>query len=104
MILKNKICQFSGKKITPGRGIVFIRNDGQLLFFSNCKSKKLYHSQRRPSKIGWTMAYRKIHKKDQVYEITRKHKNSKIKSYPILSSQVTNRYSGNSVDLIYEKL
>lgn len=66
MVLKTQTCRFSGLRIYPGRGILFIRTDGQQYMFLNSKSKGLFNARKRPAKIAWTVAYRKAHKKDQV--------------------------------------
>lgn len=66
MVLKTTLCRFSGLRIYPGRGLVFIRVDGQQYLFLNKKCKSLYHNRLKPAKLSWTAVYRKQHKKDQV--------------------------------------
>jgi large subunit ribosomal protein L24e len=66
MVLKTTICRFSGLRIYPGKGILFIRVDGQQYLFLNKKCKSLFNNRLRPAKLAWTTAYRKQHKKDQV--------------------------------------
>ena len=66
MVLKTTVCRFSGLRIYPGKGILFIRVDGQQYLFLNQKCKSLYHQRKRPAKLCWTAMYRKQHKKDQV--------------------------------------
>mmetsp|Transcript_25067 Transcript_25067/g.54505 ORF Transcript_25067/g.54505 Transcript_25067/m.54505 type:complete len:149 (-) Transcript_25067:65-511(-) len=72
MVLKTTVCRFSGLRIYPGKGILFVRVDSQQYLFLNKKCKSLYHQRLRPAKLAWTVAYRKQHKKDQVTEIARK--------------------------------
>jgi len=72
MVLKTTVCRFSGLRIWPGRGILFIRVDNQQYLFLNKKCKSLYHNRLRPAKLAWTTTYRKQHKKDQVTEVARK--------------------------------
>ncbi|KAI8464812.1 MAG: ribosomal protein L24e-domain-containing protein [Monoraphidium minutum] len=72
MVLKTTLCRFSGLRIYPGRGILFIRVDNQQYLFLNKKVKSLYHNRLRPAKLAWTTTYRKQHKKDQVNEVARK--------------------------------
>merc|ERR1712224_1089941 len=74
MTSKSNICHFTGLKIDPGRGILFARNDGQLFHFLNSKARQLYNNKKRPSKIGWTMAYRKLHKKGRACERLKRKK------------------------------
>jgi len=66
--------------IDAGRGIVFVRNDGQILQFLNSKARKLHNNNKKPSKIGWTTAYRKLHKRDRVNEKMKRKKRSNVKS------------------------
>eukprot|EP00882_Tetradesmus_deserticola_P000136 GHRQ01000150.1.p1 GENE.GHRQ01000150.1~~GHRQ01000150.1.p1 ORF type:complete len:150 (+),score=86.15 GHRQ01000150.1:159-608(+) len=72
MVLKTTLCRFSGLRIWPGRGMLFIRTDNQQYLFLNKKCKSLYHNRLRPAKLAWTTTYRKSHKKDQVAEVARK--------------------------------
>ena len=65
MVLKTTICRFSGLRIYPGKGILFIRVDSQQYLFLNKKCKSLFNNRLRPAKLAWTAAYRKQHKKDQ---------------------------------------
>lgn len=66
MVLKTTVCRFSGLRIYPGKGILFVRVDSQQYLFLNKKCKSLYHDRKRPANLAWTVAYRKAHKKDQV--------------------------------------
>ena len=68
MVLKTNVCRFSGLRIYPGKGLLFIRVDGQQYLFLNKKCKNLYHNRLKPAKLAWTTTYRKQHKKDQVRE------------------------------------
>ena len=63
MVLKTTICRFSGLRIYPGRGILYIRTDGQQYLFINQKCKSMFMQRKRPAKIAWTTTYRKQHKK-----------------------------------------
>jgi large subunit ribosomal protein L24e len=80
MVLKTTICRFSGLRIYPGKGILFIRVDGQQYLFLNKKCKSLFNNRLRPAKLAWTAAYRKQHKKDQVAEATRKKRRTANKA------------------------
>jgi large subunit ribosomal protein L24e len=80
MVLKTTLCRFSGLRIYPGRGILFIRVDNQQYLFLNKKCKSLYHNRLRPAKLAWTTTYRKQHKKDQVSEVARKKRRAANKA------------------------
>jgi large subunit ribosomal protein L24e len=58
MVLKTTLCRFSGLRIWPGRGVLFIRTDNQQYLFLNKKCKSLYHNRLRPAKLAWTTTYR----------------------------------------------
>eukprot|EP00775_Hariotina_reticulata_P010935 gene10935-11089_t len=80
MVLKTTLCRFSGLRIWPGRGMLFIRVDNQQYLFLNKKCKSLYHNRLRPAKLAWTTTFRKAHKKDQVAEISRKKRRTANKA------------------------
>jgi large subunit ribosomal protein L24e len=63
MVLKTATCRFSGLRIYPGRGILYVRLDGSQYLFINQKSKSMFNQRKRPAKIAWTVTYRKQHKK-----------------------------------------
>jgi len=77
MVIKTQVCHLSGRKVYPGRGILFIRSDGQHVMFSNSKSRRLYTNGKRPIKIAWTAECRKSRKKDQINISTLKKKKNK---------------------------
>lgn len=77
-------CRFSGLRIYPGKGIIYVRVDGQVRafcvaahmysgpshgtppqqwLFLNRKVKSLYNQRKRPAKLAWTTTYRKMHRK-----------------------------------------
>lgn len=58
MVLKTTLCRFSGLRVWPGRGLLFIRTDNQQWLFLNKKCKSLFHNRLRPAKLAWTTTYR----------------------------------------------
>lgn len=50
-------CSFSGKEIPKGRGIMYVRKDGQILWFFNNKCERNYLLHRKPIHYKWTTAY-----------------------------------------------
>ncbi|MEW5312810.1 MAG: hypothetical protein WDW38_004416 [Sanguina aurantia] len=96
MVLKTTICRFSGLRIYPGKGLLFIRVDCQQYLFLNKKCKSYYHNRLRPAKLAWTAQYRKAHKKDQVTEISRKKRRTANKG---LNRSIV----GASMELIQKK-
>ena len=96
MVLKTTTCRFSGLRIWPGRGLLFIRVDGQQYLFLNRKCKTMFHQRKRPAKLAWTTTYRKAHKKDQVSEVTRKKRRA-------LTKAAVRPIAGTSVELINKR-
>ncbi|MBO3767783.1 MAG: 50S ribosomal protein L24e [Thermoproteota archaeon] len=47
-------CSFCGRQVEPGTGLLFVRNDGALLWFCSSKCKKnALELKRNPRKIKW---------------------------------------------------
>merc|ERR1711971_996082 len=63
MVIKTTECTFSSYAIFPGRGSIFVARDGSVNSFINAKSKSLHMQKKKASKIGWTPAWRVLHKK-----------------------------------------
>merc|ERR1719420_524859 len=71
MVVKTDICRFSGLKIYPGRTTKYFRSDATCFIFLGGKNRSLYNQRKKPSKIAWTFAFRKAHRKDQVLSVGR---------------------------------
>lgn len=51
-------CSFCGKEFMQGRGILFVKKDGTLLWFCSRKCKmSMIDFQRDPRKYKWTEKY-----------------------------------------------
>ncbi|ABN69928.1 LSU ribosomal protein L24E [Staphylothermus marinus F1] len=51
-------CSFCGREIEPGTGIMYVKNDGSILWFCSRKCYKNYLLLRRdPRKLKWTLKY-----------------------------------------------
>lgn len=62
------MCAFSENKIYPGRGTRFVRRDGQLVIFSGRKTAALYFLRKKPAKLTWTTAWRRLNNKKTDFE------------------------------------
>jgi len=52
------ICKFCGREISPGTGIMYIKNDGSILWFCSRKCRISYlNFKRDPRKFKWTLKY-----------------------------------------------
>ncbi|RWQ96931.1 ribosomal protein L24e-domain-containing protein [Paecilomyces variotii] len=54
---------FSGEKIYPGKGKLYVRGDSKIFRFQNGKSESLFLQRKNPRRIAWTTLYRRQHKK-----------------------------------------
>ena len=63
MVIRTENCVFSGKKIYPYRGVVFIRNDGKQAASLSHKILKLNEEKKKPLNYKWTYSWRKKNKK-----------------------------------------
>jgi len=53
-------CNFCGEKIPKGRGIMFVKRDGTILYFCSSKCEKSYFMGRNPRKVKWVRKRRKL--------------------------------------------
>lgn len=93
--MKVEIDTFSGAKVYPGRGKLFIRGDSKIFRFFNSKSASLFAQRKNPRQIAWTTLYRRHHRKGQVEEVS-KRKSRK-------TQKVQRAVVGASLDLIKER-
>ncbi|KAG8796606.1 60S ribosomal protein L24 [Ceratobasidium sp. 428] len=61
--MKVEIDSFSGYKIYPSKGKLYVRGDSKVFRFSTSKSSSLFLQRKNPRKIAWTVVYRRMHKK-----------------------------------------
>ncbi|HDD26859.1 MAG TPA: 50S ribosomal protein L24 [Acidilobales archaeon] len=55
-------CSFCGRDIEPGTGLMFVKNDGTILWFCSSKCFKSYKMKRDPKKLPWTLKYISLRK------------------------------------------
>ena len=93
--MKVEVDSFSGAKIYPGRGTLFIRGDSKIFRFQNSKSASLFKQRKNPRRIAWTVLYRRHHKKGITEEVAKKRSRKTVKAQrPIV---------GATLDLIKER-
>lgn len=93
--MKIEVDSFSGSKIYPGRGTLFVRGDSKIFRYQSSKSASLFHQRKNPRRIAWTVLYRRHHKKG-ISEETSKKKTRK-------AVQHQRPISGASLEFIKEK-
>lgn len=69
---RTETCSFSEGRIYPGHGSRYIRRDGTSYVFINAKSKSLFMQRKKPTKIVWTLGWRRMNKKLKVEEVSRR--------------------------------
>lgn len=93
--MKVEVDSFSGSKIYPGRGTLFIRGDSKIFRFQSSKSYSLFKQRKNPRRIAWTVLYRKHHKKGITEEVSKKRSRKAVKYQRAIV--------GASLDLIKER-
>ena len=80
MVIRTQICNFSGFKVYPGHGSIFVRGDGKTFVFANAKCKSSFHMRRKPANLNWTYLYRRLNKKGQLEEEKKRVKRRSVKT------------------------
>ncbi|MEZ0289496.1 MAG: 50S ribosomal protein L24e [Sulfolobales archaeon] len=50
-------CNYCGYEITPGEGIMYVTNKGEILWFCSSKCFKNFRLGRDPRRLPWTKSY-----------------------------------------------
>ncbi|RLG75727.1 MAG: 50S ribosomal protein L24 [Thermoprotei archaeon] len=50
-------CSFCGSEIPPGTGMMYVKNDGTVLWFCSSKCFKYFKMGRDPKRLPWTKMY-----------------------------------------------
>ncbi|KAH6572597.1 hypothetical protein BASA60_006566 [Batrachochytrium salamandrivorans] len=79
IIACTEICNFSGFKIYPGKGRLFVRSDSRVFRFINGKSESYFLQRLKPSKFDWTVVFRRLHKKGISEESSKKRTRRTVK-------------------------
>lgn len=56
MVTKH-VCSYCGSVIEPGSGVMFVKNDGTIIWFCSSKCLKNFRLGRDPKKMPWTKLY-----------------------------------------------
>jgi len=73
------LCQFSGFKIYPGKGKLYVRSDSRSFRFINGKNESYFLQRLKPSRLDWTVVYRRLHKKGAAEETSKKRSRKAVK-------------------------
>ncbi|OLN86134.1 60S ribosomal protein L24 [Colletotrichum chlorophyti] len=86
---------FSGQRIYPGKGKLYVRGDSKIFRFQNGKSESLFLQRKNPRRISWTVLYRRQHRKGISEEVAKKRTRRTVKAQRAIV--------GASLDVIKEK-
>jgi len=71
-------CSFSGKEIAPGKGLMYVKSDGKILYFAGRKEEKNW-KMRKAQNVAWTAEYRKAKKERMAAAKHEKKKDTSVK-------------------------
>ncbi|KZT25984.1 hypothetical protein NEOLEDRAFT_1092002 [Neolentinus lepideus HHB14362 ss-1] len=77
--MKVEIDSFSGYRIYPSKGKLFVRGDSKIFRFATSKNESLFLQRKNPRKIAWTQVYRRMHKKGITEEVAKKRSRRTVK-------------------------
>merc|ERR1711939_907633 len=77
--MKVEFCNFSGYKIYPGKGKLYIRSDSKIFRFVTSKEESLFLQRKNPRKIAWTTVFRRVNKKGVSEEVAKKRSRKTVK-------------------------
>ncbi|PTB60638.1 hypothetical protein M431DRAFT_191987 [Trichoderma harzianum CBS 226.95] len=86
---------FSGQRIYPGKGKIYVRGDSKVFRFVNGKSESLFLQRKNPRRIAWTVLYRRQHRKGISEEVAKKRTRRAVKAQRAIV--------GASLDVIKER-
>ncbi|KAI1635501.1 60S ribosomal protein L24a [Biscogniauxia mediterranea] len=86
---------FSGQRIYPGKGKLYVRGDSKVFRFQNGKSESLFLQRKNPRRIAWTVLFRRQHRKGISEEVAKKRTRRTVKAQRAIV--------GASLDVIKEK-
>jgi len=52
--MEERVCSFCGNKIEPGTGLMYVLNNGMVLYFCSRKCHRNWEMGRNPKKLEWT--------------------------------------------------
>ncbi|WPG97711.1 putative ribosomal protein L24e [Acrodontium crateriforme] len=86
---------FSGAKIYPGKGKLFVRSDSKIFRFQNGKSESLFLQRKNPRRIAWTVLCRRQRRKGISEEAAKSRRRRQVKAQRAVV--------GASLDVIKER-
>jgi len=78
--MKVEIDSFSGHKIYPSKGRLFVRSDSKIFRFAKPKHESMFMQRKNPRVLAWTQVYRRQHKKGVADQVQKKKSRKTVKS------------------------
>ncbi|KAJ1786211.1 60S ribosomal protein L24 [Coemansia sp. RSA 2167] len=73
------ICEFSGYKIYPSRGRLYVTSDSKTHRFLSSKTESLFKQRKNNRSLLWTVMYRKVNNKGVKGEVAKKRSRRAVK-------------------------
>ncbi|RDW80172.1 putative ribosomal protein L24.e.A [Coleophoma cylindrospora] len=96
---------FSGEKIYPGKGKLYVRGDSKIFRFQNGKTESLFLQRKNPRRIAWTVLFRRQHKKgiSEVWHTLTREAEEVAKKRSRRTVKAQRAIVGASLDVIKER-
>jgi len=78
--MKVETCAFSGYKIYPSKGKLYVQKDSKVYRFIRSKEESLHLHRKNPRKLSWTTVYRRVHRKGVTEEVAKKRSKKSVKA------------------------
>ncbi|EGG02987.1 uncharacterized protein MELLADRAFT_38305 [Melampsora larici-populina 98AG31] len=78
--MKVETCSFSGYKIYPSKGKLYVQKDSKVFRFIRSKEESLHLHRKNPRKLAWTVVYRRVRRKGVTEEVAKKRSKKTVKA------------------------
>ncbi|WAQ91835.1 hypothetical protein PtA15_15A227 [Puccinia triticina] len=79
-VMKVETCSFSGYKIYPSKGKLYVQKDSKVYRFIRSKEESLHLHRKNPRKLSWTVVFRRVRRKGVTEEVAKKRSKKSIKA------------------------
>ncbi|KNF02616.1 hypothetical protein PSHT_13816 [Puccinia striiformis] len=79
-VMKVETCAFSGYKIYPSKGKLYVQKDSKVYRFIRSKEESLHLHRKNPRKLSWTVVFRRVRRKGVTEEVAKKRSKKSVKA------------------------
>ncbi|PLW13899.1 hypothetical protein PCANC_08205 [Puccinia coronata f. sp. avenae] len=79
-VMKVETCSFSGYKIYPSKGKLYVQKDSKVYRFIRSKEESLHLHRKNPRKLSWTVVFRRVRRKGVTEEVAKKRSKKSVKA------------------------